>query len=561
MIQLIALTLFFMGFPFAVLFYQMKIYWLACAIIVVLGINILTMAWFRRSKNYVLFGYISLIGVYFLMLGSNFASGGFFNTNFGWFLIIPIVAGLLIHINGMLIFTAIVIMTQLIFFFLNVFQFSMVNQIPTEYQDILHLMNRLLITLTMTITAIGFLFERKVTESIYLANNEISQNEVLIAEQIEHDRTRFMTNMSHEIRTPMNGVLGNLNLLQKSSLNGAQQPLVDDAQYSANTLIHIVNDIIDYSSMMDGKLTLNQSAFSPRYLIQQIGVIYQSRINRKGLELTTEMASDVPETVVGDSHRVNQIIINLVGNALKFTETGHIHIKVTVFNVSHNSIWCRFVVSDTGIGISANHLKKLFKPFQQTQASQEEFGGTGLGLSICKQLVERMHGYIHVDSIEGEGTQFQFELPFQQPSNQVIKEIIKPIKAQLEIENKDKFKLLLAEDNKINQLIALSSLKKMGYQVDLAENGEEVMLAMKSNHYDLILMDCMMPKMDGFKASMKIRQLRPPMCNIPIIALTANVMKADQLKCTQAGMDDFIGKPFDIDNLEKVINKYLVTHD
>jgi len=369
----------------------------------------------------------------------------------------------------------------------------------------------------------------------------------------------FLANMSHEIRTPMNGVIGTLQLLEDTSLSPEQKEFVDTAHKSADALLAILNDILDLSKIEAGKLSFENIAFDLSQIINDIVVLYSLKAEQQGVFMSQEFDSALPGALMGDPTRIRQIIVNLVSNALKFTDKGEVKIGVDVISSKANHVDLKVSVSDTGIGIPQGAQQTLFNAFTQADGSTtRKYGGTGLGLAIVSQLVEMMDGELGVDSVEGEGATFWFTATFQCTDTvvDVVTESI--VSNEVTVLNA---KILLVEDNPINQMVAQKMLEKLGLKAEQANNGVEALKLLGEQAYDLVLMDCQMPEMDGFDATREIRKLEIKSINqnvLPIVAMTANVMSGDRERCLEVGMDDYIGKPVQRDQLESVLRKWLV---
>lgn len=393
--------------------------------------------------------------------------------------------------------------------------------------------------------------QRKYTEKALI-------NAKIMAEESMKSKERFLANMSHEIRTPMNAVIGMTNLLlNNTSLTTEQTEYVEIIKQSSDNLLVIINDILDFSKIESGKITFESAAFSLSNLVQKVISILNVKASQKGLKLVVSVDSLCPDMIVGDSVRLNQILVNLVGNAIKFTHEGRVEIKIDVESSSNESAVLRISVIDTGIGVAEEKLKHIFDSFSQAgNDTTRLYGGTGLGLAITKQLIELQGGKIWVQSHIGKGSTFCFNLPFKLSQKE-----IEPVTIENEPVKTVKFHgrhILLVEDNYFNQVVAKKTLQSFGVTCDIAENGLQALDKLKINHaYELILMDIQMPEMDGYETTSRIRTQEGPYKNIPIIAMTAGALKGDDEKCLNAGMNAYISKPFNPEYLLELLAKHL----
>ncbi|MDQ6901994.1 MAG: PAS domain S-box protein [Bacteroidota bacterium] len=374
-----------------------------------------------------------------------------------------------------------------------------------------------------------------------------------VAEDAKRLQEQFLANMSHEIRTPMNGIQGMTDLLLETSLTDEQSDFAKSIKRSTDNLVVIINDILDFSKIKAGKLTIEKIDFELNEVVENIQSIFKHRILEKGLTLQLSVDENVPATLNGDPYRLNQILVNLVGNAIKFTHQGGIKIHISIKEKSDKEVALNFKITDTGIGIQEDKISQIFESF--TQASVEtsrKYGGSGLGLAITKQLLEMQNGEISVESVINIGTSFQFFIPYQY--NKTTNQLFFRNK---NLKNYNGFlqgkKFLVAEDNEVNQKVIRHVLQKAGGVVDIANNGlEAIAFLKKSEDYNLIIMDLQMPEMDGYAATKYIRNVMN--IAIPIMAMTASALKGEKTKCIEIGMSDYLTKPFNFSFLYERIN-------
>lgn len=383
-------------------------------------------------------------------------------------------------------------------------------------------------------------------------NNKELEQQKLKAEEATRVKAMFLANMSHEIRTPLNGIIGISKVLEESNLNNKQQELTEIITTSGENLLNIINDILDFSKIESGQIQLEKIDFSLPKVINTIFKLLKFKADKKDIQLKIRLDENIPDTLIGDPYRLNQIITNLINNAIKFTEKGKVEIAAELVNKSEKEVEIHFRIVDTGIGISREGLDKLFKEFSQTESSTtRKYGGTGLGLVICKNLTSLMGGEIGVNSEKGKGSEFWFTLKFEYKESKMEEINGKMVEIPKDI------KILYAEDNPVNQRVTQLLLQKTGVVCDIAENGRKAFEKIKQNKYDLILMDMQMPVMDGIEATKKIRQHEQENgteAPVYIVAVTANAFSEDKQKCFDAGMNDFISKPFKENALKQIIH-------
>ncbi|CAN5429518.1 hypothetical protein BH23BAC1_BH23BAC1_18170 [soil metagenome] len=384
----------------------------------------------------------------------------------------------------------------------------------------------------------------------------------LSAEESEKVKEQFLANMSHEIRTPLNAIIGYTRLLLKNqeNFNKEQGSFLHSIRNAGENLLAIINDILDLSKLESGKFEMEQIEFDLFHTISSVFDLFKAKAQEKNIKLLEIRKEDVPCHLIGDPVRLNQILSNLFSNSLKFTEKGHIKLEVKALRQSDSKVLLQFIVEDTGIGIAKNKLLTIFDSF--TQAGNDitrKYGGTGLGLTIVKKFVDLQQGEINVESELEVGTTFIINIPYQKSNNDTTQvKFIQFQNQEIKEHYPKQVRVLMAEDNEMNQEISRSIFKDIGWDLDIAENGLVALKKLKENPYDIILMDIQMPELNGYEATLKIRnEFQPPVSDIPIMAITAHALNTEIQKCLKAGMNDCISKPFHTNDLVQKVSNLL----
>jgi len=465
--------------------------------------------------------------------------GWIFADELMWFSLLPTVASFLAGPVIGLVYTIAGVATIIA---IAVYQ-HLHTQLPHNYttQDLIH----------RTVSAISIVFLAWVISAIYEVVRRAAQRRAEEAqrstEELSRARIRFLANMSHEIRTPMNGVLATAEILLDSPLNSEQKRYAETIRQSGSDLLVIINDILDFSKIAAGKMPLDSKPTDIRTMLNDLKQIFEPLAQKNGITLVIHIDAQIPSYFRGDPIRLRQVLMNLLGNAIKFTSTGTVTLtsRYEASKTADHTI--SFEVTDTGIGIAADDFEKIFKPYSQVDTSaKRRYGGSGLGLAISKALVESMGGSMWFESQLGQGSTFSFQIP----CHATAPESPTPMPSLRQSFN---YRVLVAEDNEVNLQVLTTLLQKLGMKPEVARNGQEVLDELERHSYDVIFMDCQMPLLDGFEATQRLRQ-KFPNTKIKVIALTASTMPEDRQRCMQVGMDDFLPKPITRESLSRVLN-------
>jgi signal transduction histidine kinase/CheY-like chemotaxis protein len=564
-------TILFLSALFFIRALQWELYGRVLSLSLCIGFVFVGLLVLNKGGSRAIAATLTILGACITVSYASYSSGGLSNPAAGWLVILPLVGALVGGKNGGIFAFIFSLATGLCLFALEYSLGSLENITPVDFrlsQDRLNQVSQLVI---VSLSVFGLFrqirfSETQLTDTVIKLSEEVDAR--TSAEQkyksASNIKSEFLANMSHEIRTPMNGIIGMLDILRQEPLTQTQKKYLEFARSSANTLLVVINDILDLNKIESGELVLKKIDFNLFKLIDDIQQLTSLSAREKGLYFNFNIDL-CTHNVHGDSIRLRQVIDNLISNALKFTPVGGISLTVLLIQKNEHESLLSISIEDTGIGIAQEKISQLFTPFLQMEASTtRHFRGTGLGLTISNQLIKLMKSSIEVSSTEGKGSAFNFAIDLATPkfnSHNVIQS--KTTKNETILIKKDHYlPVLLVEDNEINIIIAQALLENFPLKIDVAKNGVQAIEMLHQNKeschedYKAIFMDCQMPEMDGYQATVYLRE-QDEFKNLPIIAMTANAIKGDKEKCLDIGMSDYISKPIELSFVAEKLLKWL----
>ena len=534
---------------------EIRIATLGCNLV----LGLLAIQMIRRDGRTSISSAIAMLGLAIAITGAVLTSGGTTSISTLWLLMLPVLGGLIGDRQGTAIGIGCSISAYGLMFCGEYMWGALPNLTPPELQANQAYMHQFATLFIVSICVYTFLHQVRNSDNeldthiVELEKEIAARTEAeLAAVQANKSKSEFLANISHEIRTPLNGIIGVLQILEKdANLAEKQQHLVDLGMTSSTTLLALINDLLDIAKIESGKFAIEEEAFDLHGLVTSLHERARQLTLDKPVEVSMDCKLDC-DWVKGDVLRLEQVLLNLISNAVKFTPRGHIRLA---FRYDQHSQILHASITDTGIGISETALSQVFDAFTQAESTTtRQYGGTGLGLAICNQLLHLMRSELKVESELDQGSRFEFSIPLRPAISGIIVDQTPHLDTPGSLPGGSK--VLLVEDNPINAELSLAMLEDLSLEVELATNGAEALELATSNRYQIILMDCQMPVMDGYEATSRIRQ-QDSLKNLPIIALTANAMNGDREKCLAAGMNDYLTKPIDPEALEEKLAHWL----